>query len=77
MKNSLNFQIKTFLLNLLSSKAPGLRLRGHLLTACNVAPTAKSKMAARGPKLADGYVSRLLDTANRFCLKSLLFEQPF
>ena len=27
---------------------------GRSLTACNAAPPAKSKMAARGPKMAEG-----------------------
>ena len=29
---------------------PAQRRRGHLLTACNATPPAKSKMAARGPQ---------------------------
>ena len=33
---------------------PAWRRRGHSLTACNAAPPAKSNMAARGPKMADG-----------------------
>ena len=32
---------------------PAYQCWGHLLTTCNTAPPAKSKMAAKGPKMAD------------------------
>ena len=31
-------------------RIPALRLRGHSLTPCNASPSAKSKMAVRGPQ---------------------------
>ena len=43
-----------------------------MLTACNAAPTAKSKMATKGPKMATECTSRLLGILNSFREKSFL-----